>query len=99
MTELDTVDIQQHVPSWSGVQQPTTMFYNKGLYLLICITLPARLTGCYSSLISWPFGHGKRSLSPLSRTSRSLCRDLDPDVVFGVNPDNLSINLERSQIY
>jgi hypothetical protein len=67
MTELDTVAIRQRVPSWSGVQQPATMFYDEGLYLLIGKTLPARLTGYYSSLIPGPFGHEKRSLSPLSK--------------------------------
>jgi hypothetical protein len=66
MTELDTVAIRQRVHLWSGVQQPATMFYNEGLYLLIGKTLPARLTGFYSSLIPGSFGHGKRLLSSLN---------------------------------
>jgi hypothetical protein len=35
MTELDTVTIRQLVHLMSGVQQPATMVYNEGLYLLI----------------------------------------------------------------
>ena len=35
MIELDTVAIRQLIPPMSGVQQPDTMVYNEGLYLLI----------------------------------------------------------------
>jgi hypothetical protein len=35
MTELDSVTIRQRVPTRSGVQQPTTMVYNEGLYFLV----------------------------------------------------------------
>ena len=83
MTKLDTVAIQQRVSLMSGVQQPATMVNDETLYPLICQMLPARLTGCYSSINPGSFGNGKRSPSPLSRTSRSFCRALDPDKVFG----------------
>jgi hypothetical protein len=51
MTELDTVTIRQLVPLMSGVQQPDSIFYNEGLALTISKTLPARLTGCYSTVM------------------------------------------------
>jgi hypothetical protein len=35
MTELDTVAVRQLVPIMSGVQLPTIIVYNEGLYLLI----------------------------------------------------------------
>jgi hypothetical protein len=78
MTELDTVVIRQRVPLKSGVQQPDTMFYNDDLYLLKGKTLPARLTGCYSSIIPGPFGHGKRLLSTLSKIPKLLSDPRSP---------------------